>query len=47
MFIEENLYAEIFESIPIPYVDIIVVDQAGRILLPTHSSSLENMAFKL
>lgn len=33
MFIEETLYAEIVKSMPIPCVDLVVVDQAGRILL--------------
>ena len=33
MFVEETLYAEIVKSMPIPCVDFVVVDQAGRILL--------------
>lgn len=33
MFIEENLYAEIIKSMPIPCVDLIVMDQRSRILL--------------
>lgn len=33
MFIEEILYAEIVKSMPIPCVDLVVVDQADRILL--------------
>ena len=33
MFIEETLYSEIVKSMPIPCVDLVVMDQAGRILL--------------
>jgi ADP-ribose pyrophosphatase YjhB (NUDIX family) len=33
MFIEETLYAEIIKSMPIPCVDLIVMDQVGRVLL--------------
>lgn len=33
MFIEEALYAKIIESMPIPCVDLVVMDRVGRILL--------------
>lgn len=33
MFIEETLYAEIVQSMPIPCVDLAVMDNAGKILL--------------
>lgn len=33
MFIEEAVYAEIVKSMPIPCVDLVVMDKAGRILL--------------
>lgn len=33
MFIEETLYAEFVQSMPISCVDLVVMDQAGRILL--------------
>jgi len=33
MFIHEDLYAQILQSMPIPCVDLVVTDHAGRILL--------------
>ncbi len=33
MFIKDSLYAEIVQSMPIPCVDLVVMDRSGRILL--------------
>lgn len=33
MFIAEDLYAQILKSMPIPCVDLLIVDEKGRVLL--------------